>query len=82
MVEVLGPIHERFQRRAGHAEEVAGFTSDGRQVTEFSAGELIEKQELLPWAKEAIEEATGIHWVVDETQKLPAGWRAEIMEKR
>jgi hypothetical protein len=62
MQRILGPIYVRYQRRAGHAEELAGFTADGTQVTEFSAGELIEKQEMLPWAKAVMEEATGIRW--------------------
>jgi hypothetical protein len=62
MLEVFGPIHVRYQRKAGRAEKSAGYTEDGTQITEFDFG-LIEKQELLPWAKEAIEQATGIRWV-------------------
>ena len=57
-LEVFGPIHVRYQRKAGRAEKSAGYTEDGTQITEFDFG-LIEKQELLPWEKEAIEQATG-----------------------
>jgi hypothetical protein len=65
MVEVLGPIHERYQRKAGQRETVAGFTADGRQVTEHDWMP-IEKATLLPWAKTELEEATGIKWVKNE----------------
>lgn len=73
MVEVFGPIHVRYQCRSGRVEKLAGFTNDGTRITEFEDG-LIEKAELLPWAKELIEEKTGIRWVrmPDGSERLKA----------
>jgi len=51
MQKVFGLIGVRYQRRAGHAEELAGFTADGRQMTEFEIANLIEKEQLLAWAE-------------------------------
>ena len=61
MCEVFGKIGVRYERRSGQAEKMAGFTQDGRQITEFEQG-MIEKAKLLPWAKVEIEERTGIRW--------------------
>lgn len=62
MRKVFGRIGVRYKRSLGRADKMAGFTQDGRQITEFAHG-LIEKAELLPWAKEEIERQTGIKWV-------------------
>lgn len=73
MVEVFGPIHVRYQCRSGQVEKSAGFTNDGTRITEFEDG-LIEKAELLPWAKKLIEEKTGIRWIrmPDGSERLKA----------
>jgi hypothetical protein len=64
MCEVFGPLGVRYERRAGRVETKAGFTGEGRQITVFDQG-LIEKAELLPWAKAEIEQRTGIRWKVN-----------------
>ena len=54
MVKVFGEIVIRYQRVAGKPEMWAGFTEDGRQITQFNNNGPIEKDELLPWAETAM----------------------------
>ena len=79
MVEVFGPINIRYERRAGKAETWAGFTEGGMQITEFDNNGPVEKNQLLPWAKTAMEQATGIKWVA-----VPGGGerRVQNLESR
>lgn len=58
LVAVTGPICVRYQRVAGKPEEWAGFTEDGRQITEFSHTHPVDKQFLLPWVEELMKART------------------------
>ena len=71
MEAVFGEIHARYKRVAGNPETLAGFNAEGVQITEYCSPDqmLIEKAELLPWAKEKIEEVTGIRWISEDGGK-------------